>query len=235
MSDALRRVLVIEQGSANCEALEELCAHRAIALDQATDATAAIGSLRARAFELILCDVTPLQLNGVQVCRELRGVGVTTPVIVLSPLRDPIDAVVALELGADDFVRKPYQPRELIARMEAQLRRQQRSDRDLVAGDLRISTTRRMVWRNDVEITLTRTEFDLLVALVRRPERPVSRQELIRDTAMHGDAECRTVDAHIHRLRRKIEPRNGRPILIQSVTGHGYRFAGDRANLAGAA
>jgi DNA-binding response OmpR family regulator len=235
VSEKGRPILCLEAGQENRVRLEALCEQHGYVLESASTVEAATTALQDMQHLVVLLEVSPGPLNGFDACRELRACGFTVPILVVSRLHDAVDAVVAFELGADDFVRIPYEPREILARIDAHVRRQHRGERDIVHGPLRINAGRRAVWRDGTEIALTRTEFDLLMALARRAERPVSRDELIRETGMHLDVDTRTVDAHIHRLRRKLEPNAERPTFIQSVTGQGYRLVAPRTRLAGAA
>lgn len=235
MTEQGRPILVLEAGNENRNRIEGVCEQHGYVLESAYDVDTAIDALHETQHLVVVLDLAPGALNGFEAIRELRTVGFMTPILVLSSLRDPVDAVVAFELGADDFVRKPYEPREIVARIDAHVRRLHRGERDLVHGPLRVSVGRRMVWRDGTEVPLTRTEFDILLTLARKPERPVSREELIRETGMHLDVDARTVDAHIHRLRRKLEPCAERPTFVQSVTGQGYRLVAPRSRLAGAA
>ncbi|HET9051569.1 MAG TPA: response regulator transcription factor [Candidatus Dormibacteraeota bacterium] len=235
VTESGRHILVLEAAGDIRQRMGAVCEQRGYQLTSAATMDEAFAVLRQNASAILLVDLGPGSLDGLAACRDIRGAGCSLPIVVISSLVDPIDAVLAFELGADDFVRRPYQPREVLARIDAHVRRLQRVDRDIVVGPLRISQGRRTVWRDGVEVQLTRTEFDLLLTLARRPERPATREELIRETGMHADVDARTVDAHIHRLRRKLEPCLEHPTFIQSVTGQGYRLVVPRARLAGAA
>jgi DNA-binding response OmpR family regulator len=154
---------------------------------------------------------------------------------MLTAKSDTIDKVVGLEVGADDYVTKPFEMRELLARIGAHLRR---SDAD-AAGEtsskarrefpgLVIDISRRQVWRDDVEVILTVTEFNVLALLTSRPGQVFSRSELLRDVWGYDvDIETRTVDAHVYRLRKKIEADSEKPTYVHSVPGIGYRFSVD--------
>jgi DNA-binding response OmpR family regulator len=157
------------------------------------------------------------------------------PIIMLTAKSDTIDKVVGLEVGADDYVTKPFEVRELMARIGAHLRR---SDAD-AAGEassksrrefpgLVIDISRRQVWRDGVEVILTVTEFNVLALLTSRPGQVFSRSELLRDVWGYDvDIETRTVDAHVYRLRKKIEVDSEKPQYVHSVPGIGYRFSVD--------
>jgi DNA-binding response OmpR family regulator len=185
--------------------------------------------------DLILLDINMPGMSGLDVCRKLRAEGSLVPIIMLTAKSDTIDKVVGLEVGADDYVTKPFEVRELMARIGAHLRR---SDAD-AAGEatnksrrefpgLVIDISRRQVWRDDVEVILTVTEFNVLALLTSRPGQVFSRSELLRDVWGYDvDIETRTVDAHVYRLRKKIEIDSEKPAYVHSVPGIGYRFSVD--------
>ncbi len=171
-------------------------------------------------------------MSGLDVCRRLRAEGARVPIIMLTAKSDTIDVVVGLELGADDYVTKPFEVRELMARIGAHLRRseisaqEQPRDRFEFPG-LTIDLGRRQVFRDGEEVMLTLTEFNLLALLASRPGQVMSRGELLRRVwGYEVEIETRTVDAHVYRLRRKIEPDAEKPTYIHSVPGIGYRFSG---------
>jgi DNA-binding response OmpR family regulator len=182
--------------------------------------------------DLIILDVNLPQMSGIEVCRRLRNEGSRVPIIMLTAKSDTIDKVVGLELGADDYVTKPFEVRELLARIGAHLRRSEISaqeapkDRFEFPG-LTIDLGRRQVFRDSEEVLLTLTEFNLLALLASRPGQVMSRGELLRRVwGYEVEIETRTVDAHVYRLRRKIEPDPEKPTYIHSVPGIGYRFSG---------
>jgi len=183
-------------------------------------------------FDLIILDVNLPGMSGLDVCRRLRAEGARVPIIMLTAKSDTIDVVVGLELGADDYVTKPFEVRELMARIGAHLRRseisaqEQPRDRFEFPG-LTIDLGRRQVFRDGEEVMLTLTEFNLLALLASRPGQVMSRGELLRRVwGYEVEIETRTVDAHVYRLRRKIEPDAEKPTYIHSVPGIGYRFSG---------
>lgn len=195
----------------------------------------------ARAFEpdLIVLDVMLPGLDGLEVLRRLRS-GDVAPglrgvyVIMLTARADELDRVLGLELGADDYITKPFSPRELVARVKASLRRVGglAGDRpeQLVFHHLRIRPDAKMVWKDGEEIELTPIEFDLLHALARHAGRVLSREQLVEQVwsvDYYGDE--RVVDVHIGRLRKKIEADLAQPGLITTVWGMGYRFEDEPA------
>ncbi len=180
--------------------------------------------------DLIILDLSLPGLTGFDVCRKLRSASIETPIIMLSARSDPVDVVVGLEIGADDYVTKPFELRELAARINAKLRRQRSSDMQVRPGRLKfpgllIDLSHHEVLRDGQSVNLTPTEFDILVLLSSAPGRVVSRSEMIQKVWGQGaDLDLRSVDAHVYRLRRKIEPGGRKPTYIHAVPGIGYRF-----------
>lgn len=180
--------------------------------------------------DLIILDLSLPGLTGFDVCRKLRSASIETPIIMLSGRSDPVDVVVGLEIGADDYVTKPFEIRELAARINAKLRRQRSSDMQVRPGRLKfpgllIDLSHHEVLRDGQSVSLTPTEFDILVLLSSAPGRVVSRSEMIQRVWGQGaDLDLRSVDAHVYRLRRKIEPGGRKPTYIHAVPGIGYRF-----------
>ncbi|MGI8847107.1 MAG: response regulator [Candidatus Dormibacteria bacterium] len=180
--------------------------------------------------DLIVLDLTLPGMTGVDICRRLRGTGIEVPIIMVSANSDPVDVVVALEIGADDYLIKPFELRELAARINTKLRRQRASQSHVRPGRLKfpgltVDVGRHEVLREGKVVALTPTEFDLLALLSASPGRVISRSEMIQKVWGPGaDLDLRSVDAHVYRLRRKIEPAGPRPTYIHAVPGIGYRF-----------
>jgi DNA-binding response OmpR family regulator len=173
---------------------------------------------------VILLDVMLPGASGFDVCRDLRHQGVTTPVIMLTARSQIVDKVLGLKLGADDYLTKPFSPRELVARMKAVLRRTDgRSAEDvLTLGDVMLNRDAREVTVEERPIELTTKEFDLLAALLENPGIVISRDQLLdRVWGMTYPGGTRTVDVHVAQLRRKL----ARPDLIRTVRGAGYKAA----------
>jgi two-component system alkaline phosphatase synthesis response regulator PhoP len=197
----------------------------------AGDGPAALRLARSERPSLVVLDLMLPGMDGLDVIRSLRSDPATSgmPVIMLTARVEESDRLVGLELGADDYITKPFSPRELVARVRAVLRRTEGQSEAAVllhADDLVIDVQRRSVRRDGVPIELTATEFDLLVTLAREPGRPFTRAQLLdRVYDMNFDGFDRTVDAHIKNLRRKIEPDPRNPRYIQTIYGVGYKFA----------
>lgn len=193
----------------------------------APDGEAALRLARRQQPDLIVLDLMLPGVDGLDVCRRLRREG-GVPIIMLTARVEEADRIVGLELGADDYVTKPFSPGELVARVRATLRRAngQLGPTTVVrAGDVELNTAALTAEFAGRPVDLTPTEFQLLATLVRQPGRIFSREQLLK--AVHGvafDGFDRSVDSHIKNLRRKIEPDVRRPRYIQTVYGVGYRF-----------
>jgi len=199
-------------------------------VDTAADGAAGLERWRQAQPDLILLDVMLPRLDGLEVCREIRRES-TVPIVMLTARGDTIDVVVGLEAGADDYVKKPFEMPELVARIRAALRRR-RSLADtgaattLELGPLAIDTAGRTVRRDDEDIALTRTEFDLLVELAQRPGQVLTRDQLL-DRVWGYDylGDSRLVDVAIGRVRAKVERDPANPELLLTVRGSGYKAA----------
>jgi two-component system alkaline phosphatase synthesis response regulator PhoP len=204
----------------------------------AVDGPAALAAAEAEWPDVILLDVMLPGLDGFEVCRRLRAT-VSAPIVMLSARDDPVDRVVGLEVGADDYVTKPFSVRELVARVRAHLRREQLRRNGPAAaperaeqltggevievGELRVDVGRRAVLRAGRPLALNRRVFDLLVYMARNPGVVLTRSQLLRAVwADEVDGDSRTVDVHVRRLRRQVEPDPARPRLVQTVRGVGY-------------
>jgi two-component system response regulator MtrA len=198
-------------------------------VDTAPDGAAGLDRWRQAGADLVLLDVMLPRLDGLEVCREIRR-GSTVPIVMLTARGDTIDVVVGLEAGADDYVKKPFEMAELVARIRAALR-SRRSGTDagqaeLSLGPLAIDTAGRTVRRGGEEIAVTRTEFDLLVELAQRPGQVLTR-DLLLDRVWGYDylGDSRLVDVAIGRLRAKVERDPANPELLLTVRGSGYKAA----------
>jgi DNA-binding response OmpR family regulator len=220
------RVLCIDDDTRLYELLASYLGENGVHLEHASDGRQGLATLERGVFDAVLLDVMMPGLDGLEVCRRIREKS-RIPVIMLTARGDETDRVVGLELGADDYVPKPFSPRELLARLRAVLRRAAPSgEPPLVVGNVAVDLQAREVRVAGTAVELTALEFDLLVALARRPGRVVPREVLLEE-AGRGDVTVsdRTVDVHVSHLRRKLgdDPRS--PRLIKTVRGVGYVLA----------
>ena len=198
-------------------------------VSEAPDGPAAVGMAAESLFDLILLDVMLPGYDGMEVCRRIRESS-AVPIVLLTARSGESDKVVGLDLGADDYVIKPFSPRELMARVRAQIRRHRTPETDapaLAAHGLHLDPAAVRVEVDGHVVALTATEFRILHTLMQRPTRVYSRNELIE--AVHGDQDPgiidRTVDVHLGRLRRKLRDDAAAPRFIETVRSVGYRFA----------
>jgi DNA-binding response OmpR family regulator len=196
----------------------------------ALDGRAALDRVGDGGFDLVVLDLMLPKVDGFEVCRQVRATS-SVPIIMLTAKVEEIDKVLGLELGADDYITKPFSMREFRSRVKAVLRRSQLTrtevpdEEELVDGELRIDFDKRQVSIDDAPVRLTYVEFEILAALARNPGRVYSRATLLE--RVWGDSayrDPRTVDVHIRHLREKLEQEPKAPELVQTVRGVGYRF-----------
>jgi DNA-binding response OmpR family regulator len=197
----------------------------------ASDGQMALTVFRHERPALVVLDLGLPGMDGLDVARTLRRDS-NVPIIMLTARVDEADKLIGLELGADDYVTKPFSPRELVARVRAVLRRtggeREQPQAPIVAGDVHVDLERRQVTVSGESVDLTPTEFDLLVVLARHPGRVFSRLELLDKVQGYAfEGYERTVDAHVKNLRQKIEPDPKEPRYLLTVYGVGYRFSED--------
>ena len=227
----MTKILVVEDEASFSDALAYLLGREGFEVSVADNGNAAIEEFDRHGADLVLLDLMLPGLPGTEVCRQLRTRS-NVPVIMLTAKDSEVDKVVGLELGADDYVTKPYSTRELVARIRAVLRR--RGDEDtgvtdgtLAAGPVRMDIERHIVTVNGTQQQLPLKEFELLEFLVRNSGRVLTRSQLI-DRVWGSDyfGDTKTLDVHIKRLRAKIEADPVNPVFIQTVRGLGYKFEG---------
>ncbi|MFY9488965.1 MAG: response regulator transcription factor [Solirubrobacterales bacterium] len=199
----------------------------------AGDGEEALEKFRAGKFDLVVLDIMLPKLDGLEVCKEIRAES-NVPIVMLTARADEVDKVIGLELGADDYMTKPFSLREFRSRVKAALRRagmtsngseSRPEERTIHAGSVEIDPGRRVVTVDGGEITLTFMEFEILMALASEPGRVLTREALLE--RVWGDSayrDIRTVDVHIRHLREKIEPNASKPEYILTVRNVGYRF-----------
>jgi two-component system alkaline phosphatase synthesis response regulator PhoP len=221
------RILIVDDEPAIVRGLEDNLRYEGYETLAATSGEEGLARALSEAPDLVLLDVMMPRRSGWDVCRELRQRGVDVPIIMLTARGEEGDRVRGLELGADDYVSKPFSLRELLARVRAVLRRpgpRQKFEK-LIFGDVRIHRRGRRVTRSGREVRLTRREYDLLVYLAEHQGDVVTRERLLDEVwGYERFPTTRTVDTHVLRLRRKLEADPDRPRYIHTVHGQGYRL-----------
>ena len=225
----MTRILIVEDEASFSEALAFLLGKEGFIVDTAATGKEALNKFSTGHFDLILLDLMIPEVSGIEVCRTIRASS-QVPIIMLTAKDTEIDKVVGLELGADDYVTKPYSKNELVARIRAVLRRGHNHVSEGDAGVLSVANIRMDIDRHQVSvsgqpISLPLKEFELLEFLMRNPGRVLTRNQLI-DRVWGSDyvGDTKTLDVHIKRLRAKVEKDPANPILIQTVRGLGYKI-----------
>lgn len=223
----VQRILVVDDEASILKVVEYALTQEGFEVATAGSASEAESSLAESVPDLVILDVMLPGKSGLEIARELRATS-DVPILMLSARADEVDRVLGLELGADDYVTKPFSPRELVSRVKAILRRAGAATDDkalVTVGDLRIDTLSRQVSRGDVVIRLTRTEYDILLHLARHPGTAFSREAILTalwNVSPLGDE--RAIDVHIHNMREKMESDPKDPEYILTVRGYGYRL-----------
>ena len=222
----LTPVLIIDDDQELCELLRDWLATEGFDLTAAHDGPSGLAAARANSYAALILDVMLPGMNGLEILRELRQ-SCQTPLLMLSARGEPVDRILGLELGADDYLAKPCDPRELVARLRALLRRSQPSpdtgSEELSLGNLRLDTGNLMAWQADEPLQLTQSEALILRALMARPGQVVDRQTLSREALGKPlGSYDRSLDMHISNLRRKLGPHPEGRQRIQSIRGRGY-------------
>jgi two-component system, OmpR family, alkaline phosphatase synthesis response regulator PhoP len=225
--EPMERILVVEDDRAVQKALKRLFEAEGFAVEISADGKAALEAYRASAPAAVVLDLRLPTMSGRDVCQEIKQQAPTLPIIVLSAASDVSDKVLLLELGADDYVTKPFSPRELLARVRGALRRTTRTATgDVVAFDgISADFTKMEVTRDGQLVGLTAQEFKTLKFFVQNAERVISRDELLNEVwGYQNYPSTRTVDNHILKLRQKLEKDPGNPVHFRTVHGMGYKF-----------
>ncbi|MGO3146476.1 MAG: MtrAB system response regulator MtrA [Leucobacter sp.] len=218
------RILVVDDDRALAEMLSMVLQGEGFLVEHAYDGLAAVDQFRATRPDLVLLDVMLPGLDGIGVCEQIRAES-GVPIIMLTARTDTRDVVRGLEVGADDYVVKPFNPAELIARIRARMREPQDDVSETLAiGDLSIDVAGHQVTRDGEAISLTPLEFDLLAILARKPQQVFTRELLLEKVwGYQYKADTRLVNVHVQRLRAKIEVDPDSPVIVTTVRGVGYR------------
>lgn len=218
------RILVVDDDIALSEMIGIVLGAEGFDVSDCADGAAAVETFRQVSPDLVLLDLMLPGLDGIEICRLIRKES-DVPIVMLTARSDTTDVVAGLEAGADDYVPKPFKPKELVARVRARLRgREEVGEERLAIGDVVIDVPGHVVRRGGEEVSLTPLEFDLLVALGRAPWKVFSREELLEKVwGYRHAADTRLVNVHVQRLRSKIERDPEKPEIIVTVRGVGYR------------
>lgn len=232
-----QRILVVDDDKSIMKVLRGYLEQAGYRVLTATDGETALHILRRERPDLMILDLMMPNLDGWEVTRIVRGDRflAATPIIMLTARVEDTDKIVGLELGADDYITKPFNPREVVARVNALLRRQRldllptAAPHVLVAGGLQLDLDQHTLTVDGQPVELTRTEFNLLKALMENPGYTLTRDDLLERAMGYAyEGLGRALDTHIRNLRRKIEPNPDEPTYIQTVYGVGYRLAGEK-------
>jgi two-component system alkaline phosphatase synthesis response regulator PhoP len=226
----VKRILLIEDEAGLVITLTDRLTREGYAVESAADGESGLERASGEAFDLLLLDLMLPRMSGFNVCRELRRRGIETPVIMLTARGQVADKVVGLKLGADDYVTKPFEMAELLARIEAQLRRAPAAPHPTEGyafGEVHVDFRKAEAIRDGQPIELSAREFQLLRYFVEHRGTTLSRDELLNEVwGYNAMPSTRTVDVHVAWLRQKIEPNPRHPQFILTIHGMGYKFAG---------
>jgi DNA-binding response OmpR family regulator len=231
----MKTILVVDDEPKIADLARDYLQHAGFAVITARTGRTALETIRRQRPDLVVLDLGLPELDGLDVTREIRRDS-SLPIVMLTARDDELDKLLGLELGADDYLTKPFSPRELVARVKAVLRRVDRTGLGsrgageiIRAGELILDPARMRVELGDHQIELTPTEFQLLATLAAQPGRIFTRSQLL--DAVHGvafESYERAIDTHVKNIRRKLEPDPREPRYVLTVYGVGYRFADDR-------
>ena len=229
-SELVKRILLIEDEPGIVLTLTDRLTGEGYSVESATDGESGLERATSEPFDLLLLDLMLPRMGGFDVCRELRKRGIETPVIMLTARGQVVDKVVGLKLGADDYVTKPFDMSELLARIEAHLRRTPVAPHPaegFLFGDVRVDFRKAEATREGQPIELSAREFQLLRYFLEHRGATLTREELLNEVwGYNSMPSTRTVDVHVAWLRQKIEPNPRHPQFILTVHGMGYKFAG---------
>lgn len=229
----MKKVLIVDDEPSILELLSFHFENEEFQVTTATDGRDALDKALQGLYDFIVLDIMLPKLNGIEVCKRLRQQQILTPILMLTAKGEEVDKILGLELGADDYMTKPFSPRELLARVKVILRRLDKGqghaeeiDEEILTYDsLKIFVDRHEVYKDNRLVSLTKKEFELLIYLAKRPGRTLSRERLLEMVwGFDYPDDTRLVDVHIGKLREKIEADTKKPVFIKTVRGFGYKF-----------
>jgi two-component system, OmpR family, phosphate regulon response regulator OmpR len=237
MSEQTKKILMVDDDLRMRELLQRYLTEQGFIIKAVSDSKEMDAALDADHYDLLILDLMLPGEDGLTICRRLRGANVMTPIIMLTARGDEVDRIVGLEMGADDYLPKPFNPRELLARMNAVLRRHDHTSASEAAttktevfnfGDFAFDASTRSLSKNGTPITITSGEFALLKVFTEHPRQPLSRDRLMQlARGRELDVFDRSIDVQVSRLRRIIEVDPAHPRYLQTMWGFGYVFIPD--------
>ncbi|MGQ0443086.1 MAG: osmolarity response regulator transcription factor OmpR [Methylophilaceae bacterium] len=235
MSELSKKILMVDDDLRMRELLQRYLAEQGFSIKAVSDSKEMDMVLASESFDLLVLDLMLPGEDGLAICRRLRGNSVATPIIMLTARGDEVDRIIGLEMGADDYLPKPFNPRELLARINAVMRRHEHSPESEKTGkeifnfgEFTFDAINRSLNRNGVAVTITSGEFALLKVFTEHPRQPLSRDRLMQlARGRELDVFDRSIDVQVSRLRRLIEPDPSHPRYLQTMWGFGYVFIPD--------
>lgn len=235
MLENAKKILMVDDDLRMRELLQRYLTEQGFSIKTVSDAKEMALSLESDPVDLVILDLMLPGEDGLAICRRFRGEGMTTPIIMLTARGDEVDRIIGLEMGADDYLPKPFNPRELLARINAVLRRHEHSpnavnenESTFSFGEFVFDPSTRSLMRNGMNITITSGEFALLKVFTEHPRQPLSRDRLMQlARGRELDVFDRSIDVQVSRLRRLIEPDPAHPRYLQTMWGFGYVFIPD--------
>ncbi len=236
MTEQNKKILVVDDDVRLRELLQRYLTEQGFNVRVASDAKEMDAVLATETVDLLVLDLMLPGEDGLSICRRVRGTGVMLPIVMLTARGEEVDRIIGLEMGADDYLPKPFNPRELLARINAVLRRHERlvpsapasNNESVTIGDYVFNASTRSLSRDGTAITITSGEFALLKAFVDHPRQPLSRDRLMQlARGRELDVFDRSIDVQVSRLRKLIEPDPAHPRYLQTMWGFGYVFIPD--------
>jgi len=231
----LKKLLIVEDDKNISYIITENAKVEGYECDAAFDGEDGLNKALNNQYDLIILDLMLPKMNGFEICRHIRGAGIAAPVIIVTAREEEVDKILGLELGADDYITKPFSVKEMFARIKANIRRSsaeltaapERGSNIIKIGGLAIDNEKYKVEKNGAPVELSKLEFDLLSFLAKSPGKIYSREELLKNVWKDDFYGVRTVDTTITRLRAKIEDDTSSPKIIKNMRGVGYYIAGE--------